>query len=368
MTAPVPACNYDPKALDPGRRADGISAVLRVRDGAQFLRIGLDSCVDVFDEIVAVHHQCSDDTPQILHEYAAARPHRFKVYEYPHEVFPPDTREHAAQGAESPHTIAALCNYALARTTRRIAIKYDADQVYFPRYAEIADVMRSARTAACIVRVWGVNLARSRAGELGVHLRYPVCGGYDMMSFPVSRDTYFVHGDACEALHLPRRRHVDAGFGYWHLKFLQRHYGLHQWLWRYQTNDSIMKTGYYGSSRDAEPACGDDEKWRGYAAAFERDLDVVPLDEFVALYGGGDSPFMSDVRRLYFRWPGGRVKTVCMRDWMSPLVWSLVGRFVGTYARFPRLLGDLLIPQLKARSVRRHLREIPLPAESDLAA
>ena len=133
------AADGRPPRIVSDERAAGISAMLRVRDGAQFLRISLDSCIDVFDEIFAVHHQCSDDTPQILDEYAAAYPDRFQVYEYPHEVFPPGTREHAAEDAESPHTVAALCNYALERTTRRYVIKHDADHLYFPRFAEIAD-------------------------------------------------------------------------------------------------------------------------------------------------------------------------------------------------------------------------------------
>ncbi len=354
-----------PPRIVSDKRADGISAMLRVRDGAQFLRIGLDSCIDVFDEIVAVHHQCSDDTPQILHEYAAAYPDRFKVYEYPHEVFPPNTREHAAQGAESPHTIAALCNYALARTTRRFVIKHDADHLYFSRFAKIADFVRSGRADDGVVHVLGVNLARSRAGSLGVYLRYPVCGGGDLMFFPVSRDTYFVHTDRYEVLHLPRCRHVDAGFGFWHLKCLQRHYGLHQWLRRYQTDDSIVKEGYYGLSRDAGPSCGG-EKWHGYVAAFERDLEVVSFEEFVALFGGRDSRLLPDVRVLQIP-RRATLRHVLEYHWMRPFLGKFVLPFVGARYKFrSQFLFDLLLPYLKARAIARDLRGVSLPAESDL--
>ena len=57
--------HFDLETLDPRNRRDGISAMLRVRDGARFLRPNLQSCIDVFDEIIAVRRRCSDDTPHL---------------------------------------------------------------------------------------------------------------------------------------------------------------------------------------------------------------------------------------------------------------------------------------------------------------
>ena len=263
--------HFDLETLDPRNRGDGVSAILRVRDGAQFLRPGLQSCIDVFDEIIAVHHQCSDDTPQILHEYAAAYPDRFKVYEYPHEVFPPHTMDHAREGPKSPHTIAALCNYALSKTTRRYVVKHDADHVYFPRFAHIVEAVRARNPRAGAVLLSGVNLARSRAGDIGVWLQNPICGTGDFLFFPVSRDTYFVHDGDIERLIGAARPHTYAGVSFWHLKMLQKHYGLREYRWSYEDNYAEL---------------------RRRCRAIEDSLEVVPLAQFIALFSGVDSRFI----------------------------------------------------------------------------
>ena len=269
---PAPSCYYDPEVLDPRNRADGVSAMLRVRNGAQFLRPSLRSCIDVFDEIVAVHHQCSDDTPRILHEYAAAYPDRFKVYEYPHEVIPPNTARHMRERADSLSTIAALCNYALSKTTRRFVIKHDADHVYFrPRFARLVEAVRARDARAGPVFVSGVNLARARAGAVGVWLQNPICGVGDYGFFPVSRDTYFVHNDRHEHLSSAHRRHAYAGVAFWHLKMLQKYFGLREYRFRYE---------------------GDYEGLQRRCRAIEESLEVIPPARFIASFSGADSPFI----------------------------------------------------------------------------
>ena len=363
MKPPVPARYYDPEALDPRKRRDGISAMLRVRDGAQFLRPGLESCMGVFDEIIAVHHQCSDDTPQILHEYAAAYPGRFKVYEYPHEVFPACTKGHAEQGPESPHTIAALCNYALSRTTRRYAVKHDADHLYWPRFAEIADFVRSGRAGNRRVLVSGVNLARTRAGAIGVHRLHPACGTLgDYLFFPVSQGTYYEHRAPYEVL-FPSRQfwYIFAGFGFWHLKFLQRHYGVHQCLRRYQPSDYLKKAwGYDEPVPDKRPASGGRDRWRGFLDHYERTLEVISLEEFIALFGGGNSPFLDGCQVRFPRY--------FARPMMLLTTFPMPAR-AGVYRKDLTLfLSGRVLPRLLVRSVKRDLHGVSLPSESDLAA
>ncbi len=330
---PAAAFHFDADALDPRNRADGVSAMLRVRDGARFLRLGLDSCIDVFDEIVAVHHQCDDDTPHILQEYAAAHPHRFKVYEYPHEVIPPGTARHAREGAESPHTIAALCNYALSKTTRRFVVKHDADHVYFPRFAEIVGAVRGRGRCAGAVYVSGVNLARSRAGELGVALRDPICGVGDYAFFPVSRSTFFVHGDRFEHLSLPPRPATYAGVAFWHLKLLSEHYGLREYRWRYEDNVAEL---------------------RRRVAALEESLEVVSVERFIALFSGVGSLFV-DRHCVHPLW---RNRTARL------LAWHLAR----SCARWPLPSRMRCLPLLLSFRLRRDLRGVSPPSERELAS
>ena len=265
----VPPFHFDPQTLDPANRGDGVSAMLRVRDGADFLQAGLESCLDIFDEVVAVHHQCSDATPQILHDLAKRHPDRLKVYEYPHEVAPPHTARHVEEGAASLHTIAALCNYALSKTTRRVAIKHDADHIYIrPNLARAVAAAR--RRCDRFIIAAGVNLARSPDGAFGVSLHDPFCGAHgDHGFFPVSKDTYFYHSGVIERFNhspLPRFHH-HAGILFWHMKLLQKHYGVREYLYRYRNNLAGLHRA---------------------VAGIESDLAVAPLAGFIDRFGGAN--------------------------------------------------------------------------------
>lgn len=325
---PAAAFHFDADVLDPRDRAAGVSAILRVRDGARFLRLGLASCIDVFDEIVAVYHQCSDDTPDILHRFAAAHPRVLKVYEYPHEVIPPNTARHAREGARSPHTIAALCNYALSKTTRRFFIKHDADHVYFrPRFARLVEAVRARDARAGPVYVSGVNLARAGAGDVGVWLQNPICGVGDYGFFPVSRSTYFVHNERHEHLLSAHRRHAYAGVAFWHLKMLQKHFGLREYRFRYE---------------------GDYAELRRRVRAIQDNLEVIPLAQFIASFGGADSLFID----RHCKNPLWRNRTT------RPLAW----RLAKPLARSPVLNRVRHLHLLLSFRLARDLRGASLPA------
>ena len=331
---PPAAFHFDADTLDPRTRDAGVSAMLRVRDGAQFLRLGLASCMDVFDEIVAVHHQCSDDTPDILRRFAAAHPRRFKVYEYPYEVIPPNTARHAREGAGSRHEIAALCNYALSKTTRRFVVKHDADHVYFaPRFARIVEAVRARDARAGPVYVSGVNLARARAGDVGVWLQNPICGVGDYGFFPVSTDTYFVHDERHEHLLTARRAHTYAGVAFWHLKMLQEHFGLREYRWRYEVNYAELLRR---------------------SAAIRESLEVVPLAQFIALFSGADSPF---------------IDRHCQNPlWRNRITRALAWRLARALARWPVLDRVRYMHLLLSFRLEQDLRGASLPAESELTA
>ncbi|MDD9805607.1 MAG: hypothetical protein OXU44_01440 [Gammaproteobacteria bacterium] len=278
----TPAFHFDPQTLNPANRGDGVSAMLRVRDGAEFLQAGLESCLDIFDEVVAVHHQCSDATPQILHDLAKRHPDRLKVYEYPHEVVPPNTAQHAAEGADSLHTIAALCNYALSKTTRRVVIKHDADHIYIrPNLARAVAAVR--RRCDGFVPAAGVNLARAPDGAPGVLLHDPFCGVRgDYGFFPVAKDGYFVHNERNEIFHhgaRPPSPH-HAGIVCWHMKQLQKHFGLREYRWRYENNLAELHRR---------------------VAAIRDGIEVLPLDRFIDRFGGANGVFSERVAHPLFR-------------------------------------------------------------------
>lgn len=321
-----PAFHFDPQTLNPANRAAGVSAMLRVRDGAEFLQAGLESCLDIFDEVVAVHHQCGDATPHILHDLAKRHPGRLKVYEYLHEVVPPNTAQHAREGADSPHTIAALCNYALSKTTRRVAVKHDADHIYIrPNLARAVAAVR--RRCDGFVPAAGVNLARSPDGAFGVSLHDPLCGaGGDYGFFPVSEATFFVHDNRHEtARYGPVSPSLPAaGILFWHMKLLQKHCGLREYRWRHENNI---------------------EELHRRAAAIRDGMEVLPLDEFIDRFGGANGLLAARADHPLFRNRATR-----------PLAWHAV-RALNRAGVVRRLPHDLSL----SFALERDLRGVSLP-------
>ena len=57
---------FTPADLNVAERRPGISAFMRIRDGAYSLEAAIRSHIDHYDEVVAVYNRCTDETPEIL--------------------------------------------------------------------------------------------------------------------------------------------------------------------------------------------------------------------------------------------------------------------------------------------------------------
>lgn len=158
-------------------RPPGVTGILRCRNHADFLEACIDSCIDGLDELIAVYHDCTDDTPRILAAKQARYPEKIKVYEYKPYLFPVelDKTLFAFAGklaAGSVHLLSGYTNYALSKATYRYVVKIDADQVYFPaQWKRLCNAYRS--TAG--VRINGMeHLAHAL---YHAYLRYYSCKG-----------------------------------------------------------------------------------------------------------------------------------------------------------------------------------------------
>lgn len=126
------------------------------------------------DELIAVYHDCTDRTPEILRQKAAQYPDKIRVFEYQPSVYPIDLDEEELEKAkllppDSIHTLAGYCNYALSKASYRYAVKIDADQVYFTdRLKHICDAYRSDKKCGstwrnvslttCIGLMWTLSI------------------------------------------------------------------------------------------------------------------------------------------------------------------------------------------------------------------
>jgi hypothetical protein len=224
---PIADFAFSPDMLRPEARPRGVSAFMRIRNGAYALEAAIRSHIGHFDEIVALYNRCTDETPDILARLAAEFGPKLRVYHYLPEVFPPGSDGHRTEPANSPRSLVAYYNAALSLTRFSHATKLDDDHVAMGAATArlLADV-RAGRTAvrdlACFS---GLNLARDRQGRIGILASEPFSGSGDIAVFPVTPGSYFVHDPRFERFKhdgLKRRFHSLV---YWHLKYLKPEFG-----------------------------------------------------------------------------------------------------------------------------------------------
>lgn len=213
-------------------RSLGISAYMRIKNGAEFLQLAIESHLPFYDEIVAVHNDCTDNTEEILLKLQAQHPDKIRVFHYLPRVAKPGSEEQRKTPNDSVHGMANYYNYALSKVRYSVAAKLDDDHLAIPCKlaplverirADIATGKRQTYTFSGpnVKKVDGVYLV----GGGGPH---PFCGNNDHQYHPVSPDYFYVQGPDCERFRQPSQRQVTreySGIVFFHLKPLKKHGG-----------------------------------------------------------------------------------------------------------------------------------------------
>ena len=94
-------------------RPFGISAYMRLKNEAEFVRVAIESHLPFYDEIICVHNDCTDNTESILLDLQQQHPGKIKVYEYLPKVHRYCTPEHAAMVGrdDDVHSFANYSNW-----------------------------------------------------------------------------------------------------------------------------------------------------------------------------------------------------------------------------------------------------------------
>ena len=216
-----PEWQFDRNCLDPSYRAEGISAFMRLRDEEEFVEQAILSHLPFFDEIIAVHNRCTDSTPEILAKLEKLYPDKLKVYHYAPYVYPQGSKEHIALPADSPHSLVNYYNYALSKTTRKIAVKLDGDHIAIPETLSPVVAELREKGTAHFMGFRGINLARDMFGNAAVLEQRPLIGGGDIGFFTVGKDTYFIHHENFELFN-HKMPHRLCGTLFFHCKHLKR--------------------------------------------------------------------------------------------------------------------------------------------------
>jgi hypothetical protein len=205
-------------------RQPGISAFMRIRNGADFLAMTIRSHIEFFDEIVAVHNQCTDESPAILSrlqsEFGAKK---LRVIHYTDAVYPPGSEGHIRTDPGSPNSLVNYYNFSLAATRYQYATKLDDDHLAITDATkEIADAIRNGTADPDEMHCFsGLNLFRRPNGEIEILASDPISGGGDIGFFRVTDQTCFTHDRRFERFQRGGARRRFVGFLYWHLKYLK---------------------------------------------------------------------------------------------------------------------------------------------------
>lgn len=224
VDAAVSDYRFDRSDLCVTDRQPGISAFMRIRNGADFLEMSIRSHIDHFDEIVAVHNQCTDESPAILlrlqDEFG---PEKLRVIHYIDQVFPPGSEGHIRTDPGSPNSLVNYYNFALAATRFQYATKLDDDHLAIAEATEAitATIRNGSADREAMHCFSALNVFRRADGSLGILASDPISGGGDIGFFRVTPQTYFTHDRRFERFQRGGVRREFAGFLYWHLKYMK---------------------------------------------------------------------------------------------------------------------------------------------------
>ncbi len=217
---------FDPRVLDRSRPR-GISAFMRIKNGEDFLEAAIESHIEFFDEIVAVHNGCTDASVSILERLAGRYGPKLRVLCYEPRVPAPGSAEHRRTDTFSIHSMANYSNYCLANTRYSVVTKLDDDHIAIPgNVARITSLIRGAdcRLGQRMICFSGINLVAS-GSEVGVHQTVPFAGHGDHWFLEASSRTFFRQDRRFERLNRHGVKMEYHGISYWHMKFLKKGHG-----------------------------------------------------------------------------------------------------------------------------------------------
>ena len=223
MNETIETFSFDPTMLAPNDRLPGVSAFMRIRNGADFLEATIRSHAEMYDEIVAVYNRCTDDTANILKRLSVELGPKLRVFHYVPHAHPAGSKDHASTPGGSPNSLVTYSNFALCQTRHQWVVKLDDDHLAIP--GAVKTMINTIRSGSADERIMhcfsGLNLIRNDAGLWRVPAKAPVSGKGDIGYFRVSNETYFTHDRRFERFVRGGIKRQFAGWFYWHLKYLK---------------------------------------------------------------------------------------------------------------------------------------------------
>jgi hypothetical protein len=155
-----------------------LSAMIRVKNEAEFLYAAVRSIIGHVEEVVLVDNQSTDASPAIMEQVRRESPDKVFLYQYPHPIrkIGRENWEYAADPTRqtSPSLSANYFNWCQDRCTRSYVLKWDGDMIATSQFYETVRAWRDSDVQVVFLR--GVNVHPDRK-----HLISAICTDRDAM-------------------------------------------------------------------------------------------------------------------------------------------------------------------------------------------
>ncbi|WP_295887745.1 glycosyltransferase [uncultured Thiohalocapsa sp.] len=154
-TEPLPTT-----ALSAAARA--VTAMIRIRNEAEFLDAAVRSVVDLVERVVLVDNLSTDATPRIIARLLAEHPDRIETHRYPHAVTRVGAEHRALAAADpgSPRLLSNYYNWCLGHCRTPWVLKWDGDMIALPALAEAMAAWRAGGRPILVMQ--GANVHPDR--------------------------------------------------------------------------------------------------------------------------------------------------------------------------------------------------------------
>lgn len=151
---------FYPKDLSRNRK-DGVSAVVRCKDEAEFIIPSLLSIKDFFNEIVVILNCSTDKTWFLLNELKLPN---LKIFYYDEPIIPAGP-ESVDVNPLSVHHIVYYTNYCFSLTNYNWVYRFDADHIALPNFYDLKNIIACDRYNSIEDR--GIDLVGQNCDMLG---------------------------------------------------------------------------------------------------------------------------------------------------------------------------------------------------------
>jgi len=110
-------------------RKKWFSAFWRLYNAEDFLEKTVESHINLFDEIILVNNNSTDNTEKICKKLKKKYPKKIIFYNYPFDIYKIGTLEYKSCKENSIHSLSYYYNWTLSKTTYKYVIKLDDDHI-----------------------------------------------------------------------------------------------------------------------------------------------------------------------------------------------------------------------------------------------